>query len=182
MMNIAIYIILAINSIAIIYLLAKKTIKADNIIVGKILQINGYLWERPLDENYKCIDALPEGVNSMLSIGNPSMTRDRTWVVGMGDDETRGWLGGDGDGSFEMPDGKWCWTFGDSFLGTITTKRLFYAHREPSTIHTPRNSFGIMEFGDWDGNPAPSKKTSYVGADKQNQKTLLRFPGEASCN
>jgi hypothetical protein len=123
-----------------------------------------------LDENYRCIDAAPEGVNSLLLVGNPAVTKDRVWVRGIGDDLQRGWLGADGDGSFRMPDGNWCWLFGDTFLGKVQSESLFHARRDPETMHTPRNSIGIMRFSKWNGHWAPSKMTYYVGAYKSNQK------------
>jgi hypothetical protein len=40
----------------------------------------------------------------------------------MGDATKQGWLGADGAGSFLMPDGKWCWLFGDTFVGKISVE------------------------------------------------------------
>lgn len=172
-MDTAIYILLALNSLGIIYLLFRKSVSLDKLTVKKFLSVEGFFSERPLHEDFKCTDGHPAGVGSFFIIGNPAMTRGRAWVRGMGDDTRQGWLGADGDGSFRMPDGKWCWLFGDTFIGTVARKSLFYAHREPESMHTAHNSLAMVSFADLDGHRIPSGITYYAGAFKKNQ----RYPG-----
>lgn len=172
-MDTVIYILLALNSLGIIYLFSRKSVSLDKLTVRKFLKVEGFLSERPLSEDFKCTDGHPEGVGSFFIVGNPAMTRGRVWVKGMGDDTRRGWLGADGDGSFRMPDGKWCWIFGDTFIGMIARKSLFYARRDPESMHIAHNSLAMVEFADWNRHRIPSQITYYAGAFKKNQ----RYPG-----